>query len=71
MAYKKGIDATSHTEKGSSKLAQHSKDQLAKVSEDGVWFKSHISGEKYYYALKFLWNCNIKSVQIFIWLLMN
>lgn len=46
MAYKKGIDATSHTEKGSSKLAQHSKDQLAKVGEDGVWFKSHISGEK-------------------------
>lgn len=46
MAYKKGIDATSHTEKGSSNLARHSKNQLAKVGDDGVWFKSHISGEK-------------------------
>lgn len=46
MAYKKGIDATSHTEKGSSNLAKHSKNQLAKVGDDGVWFKSHISGEK-------------------------
>ena len=46
MAYKKGIDATSHTEKGGSNLARHSKNQLAKVSDDGVWFKSHISGEK-------------------------
>lgn len=46
MAYKKGIDATSHTEKGSSKLAKNSAEQLAKVNEDGVWFKSHISGEK-------------------------
>lgn len=46
MAYKKGIDATSHTEKGDEKLARHDKTQLAKVGEDGVWFKSHISGEK-------------------------
>ena len=46
MAYKKGIDATSHISKGDSKLAKHSGDQLAKVGEDGVWFKSHISGEK-------------------------
>lgn len=46
MAYKKGIDATSHISKGDSNLAKHSGNQLAKVGEDGVWFKSHISGEK-------------------------
>lgn len=46
MAYKKGIDATSHISKGSSDLAKSSKNQLAKVGDDGVWFKSHISGEK-------------------------
>ena len=48
MAYKKGIDATSHTDKGDEKLACNSANQLAKVGEDGVWFKSHISGEKIY-----------------------
>lgn len=48
MAYKKGIDATSHAEKGDKRLAKHSSSQLAKVSDDGVWFKSHISGEKIY-----------------------
>lgn len=46
MAYKKGIDATSHISKGSSDLAKSSKNQLAKIGNDGVWFKSHISGEK-------------------------
>ena len=46
MAYKKGIDATSHISKGDSNLAKHSGSQLAKVGDDGVWFKSHISGEK-------------------------
>lgn len=46
MAYKKGIDATSHISKGLSDLAKSSKNQLAKVGDDGVWFKSHISGEK-------------------------
>ena len=46
MAYKKGIDATSHISKGDSNLARHNSNQLAKVGEDGVWFKSHISGEK-------------------------
>ena len=46
MAYKKGIDATSHISKGDSNLARHNSNQLAKVCEDGVWFKSHISGEK-------------------------
>lgn len=48
MAYKKGIDATSHTEKGDKKLAKHNSKQLAKIDEDGVWFKSHLSGEKIY-----------------------
>ena len=46
MAYKKGIDATSHISKGDSNLARHNSNQLAKVGKDGVWFKSHISGEK-------------------------
>ena len=46
MAYKKGIDATSHISKGDSNLARHNSNQLAKVGDDGVWFKSHISGEK-------------------------
>ena len=46
MAYKKGIDATSHISKGDSSLAKNNSNQLAKVSEDGVWFKSHISGER-------------------------
>ena len=48
MAYKKGIDATSHIDKGDKKLAKHGSNQLAKVGEDGVWFKSHISGERIY-----------------------
>ena len=46
MAYKKGIDATSHISKGDSSLAKNNSNQLAKVGEDGVWFKSHISGER-------------------------
>ncbi len=46
MAYKKGIEATSHVEKGDSLNAVHSKSQLAKVTDEGVHFKSHISGEK-------------------------
>lgn len=46
MAYKKGIEATSHSEKGNSSNAVHSNSQLAKVTDDGVHFKSHISGEK-------------------------
>ena len=44
MAYKKGIDATSHISKGDSSLAKNNSNQLAKVGEDGVWFKSHIFG---------------------------
>jgi queuine tRNA-ribosyltransferase len=48
MAYKKGLDATSHTTKGSSENAVMSKDQLTKVDKDGVWFKSHLNGDKIY-----------------------
>lgn len=46
MAYKKGIDATSHSEKGDKKLATMSKSQLAKINDDGITFKSHINGNK-------------------------
>lgn len=44
MAYKKGIDATSHSEKGSSDQATHSHSQLAKVDDEGVSFRSHLDG---------------------------
>ena len=44
MAYKKGIDATSHSTKGNTEQAKHSKDQLAKVDDDGVSFRSHLDG---------------------------
>lgn len=46
MAYKKGIDATSHSSKGDAKQARHSSGQLAKVTDEGVSFRSHINGEK-------------------------
>jgi len=46
MAYKKGIDATSHSVKGDSKHAVHSKSQLTKVTDDGVHFRSHLDGSK-------------------------
>jgi len=48
MAYKKGIDATSHSQKGDVKQAKHSAGQLAKVTDDGVHFRSHINGEQLY-----------------------
>ncbi len=44
MAYKKGIDATSHSTKGDTKQAKHSGGQLAKVDDEGVSFKSHLDG---------------------------
>lgn len=44
MAYKKGIDATSHSTKGDAGQAQHSSKQLAKVDDDGVSFRSHLDG---------------------------
>ena len=48
MAYKKGIDATSHSEKGDSKQATHNSTQLAKVTDEGVYFRSHVNGEQLY-----------------------
>ncbi|MGI0134348.1 MAG: tRNA-guanine transglycosylase, partial [Candidatus Micrarchaeaceae archaeon] len=44
MAYKKGIDATSHSQKGESSQAVHSHGQLAKVTDDGATFRSHLDG---------------------------
>lgn len=44
MAYKKGIDAVAHSEKGDKSIAKASKSQLAKVDDDGVTFRSHIDG---------------------------
>lgn len=46
MAYKKGIDATSHSSKGDGALARHNSKQLAKVTDDGVTFRSHLDGAK-------------------------
>jgi queuine tRNA-ribosyltransferase len=46
MAYKKGIDATSHSKKGDAAQAVHSSTQLAKITDDGVYFRSHLDGSK-------------------------
>ena len=46
MAYKKGIDATSHSEKGDPDQAVHTKTQLTKVTDEGVYFRSHLDGSK-------------------------
>jgi queuine tRNA-ribosyltransferase len=46
MAYKKGIDLTSHSRKGDAAQAVHSAGQLAKVSDEGVTFRSHLDGAK-------------------------
>lgn len=46
MAYKKGIDATSHSTKGEAGKATHHAQQLAKVDNDGVSFRSHLDGSK-------------------------
>lgn len=46
MAYKKGIDKVAHSTKGDEKAAKHSKDQLAKIDDDGVTFKSHLDGSQ-------------------------
>lgn len=46
MAYKKGIDATSHSVKGDSRQAVHSQNQLSKVTDEGIYFKSHLDGSK-------------------------
>lgn len=44
MAYKKGIDATSHSTKGNADQAKHNAKQLAKVDDEGVSFRSHLDG---------------------------
>lgn len=46
MAYKKGIDAISHSSKGDASQAVNSKSQLTKVTDDGVHFRSHLNGDK-------------------------
>ena len=46
VAYKKGIDAVTHAEKGDAKHATASATQLAKVTQNGVHFRSHIDGQK-------------------------
>lgn len=46
MAYKKGIDATSHSEKGDPEQAVHTKAQLTKVTDEGVHFRSHLDGSR-------------------------
>jgi queuine tRNA-ribosyltransferase len=46
MAYKKGIDAISHSKKGDATQAVHSSTQLAKITDDGVYFRSHLDGSK-------------------------
>jgi len=46
MAYKKGLDITSGSEKGDSRTAVHCSSQLAKITDDGVNFSSHIDGQK-------------------------
>lgn len=46
VAYKKGLDAVAHSEKGDAAQAVASKNQLAKVTEDGVDFRSHLDGSK-------------------------
>jgi len=48
MAYKKGIDAISHSKKGDASQAVNSKAQLTKVTDDGVFFRSHLDGSKIY-----------------------
>ncbi len=46
IAYKKGIDAVAHTEKGDASLAQKSSEQLVKVTDEGAQFRSHLDGAK-------------------------
>ncbi|HET9174540.1 MAG TPA: tRNA guanosine(34) transglycosylase Tgt [Candidatus Saccharimonadales bacterium] len=48
MAYKKGIDATSHSTKGDSTLATHNAQQLATVTDEGVTFRSHLDGSTHH-----------------------
>lgn len=46
VAYKKGIDAVAHTEKGDAQKASASAEQLVKITDKGVHFRSHFDGQK-------------------------
>lgn len=46
IAYKKGIDLVASSQTGQKDLAKPSGNQLAKVSEEGVYFKSHLDGQQ-------------------------
>lgn len=46
IAYKKGLDAVTHTKKGDPTLAKASKEQLVKITDQGAHFRSHLSGER-------------------------
>ncbi len=46
VAYKKGIDAVAHTEKGQADNAKASSEQLVKITEKGAHFRSHLDGQK-------------------------
>ncbi len=46
VAYKKGIDAVSHTKKGDAKHATKSAEQLVTITEKGAQFRSHLDGQK-------------------------
>ena len=45
IAYKKGIDAVAHTQKGNAAQAVKSANQLAKVTDQGAQFRSHLDGK--------------------------
>jgi len=45
VAYKKGIDAVAHSEKGAARNATMNPSQLARVDNEGVSFRSHIDGQ--------------------------
>jgi queuine tRNA-ribosyltransferase len=44
VAYKKGINTIAHSQKGNADLAKNSSMQLAKVTDNGVIFRSHLDG---------------------------
>jgi queuine tRNA-ribosyltransferase len=46
VAFNKGIDAVSHTEKGDAEKATASAEQLVKITEKGAHFRSHLNGQK-------------------------
>ena len=47
IAYKKGIDAVAHTQKGNAAQAVKSANQLAKVTDQGAQFRSHLDDKIY------------------------